>query len=86
MDDRLIVFNRGATVVPPDRLTMTYSLLNASRFIAPLVLGAGKASMLARIAKNVDDFHEIPIMGIKPLAGELKWFIDYASAGGANAD
>ena len=42
--------------------------------------------MLARIAKNVDDFHEIPIMGIKPLAGELKWFIDYASAGGANAD
>ena len=84
--DRLVVFNRGATVVPPDRLTMTYSLLNASRFIAPLVLGADKASMLARIAKGVDDFHEIPIMGIKPLAGELKWFIDYASAGGANAD
>ncbi len=74
--DRLVVFNRGSTVVPPDRLTMTYELLNASRFIAPLVLGANKAAMLARIAKKADDFHEIPILGISPLAGELKWFID----------
>ncbi|MSR41349.1 MAG: 6-phosphogluconolactonase [Phycisphaerales bacterium] len=82
--DRLVVFNRGASVVPPDRLTMTYGLLNASRCIAPLVLGAGKAQMLARIAKRTDDFHEIPILGIAPLAGELKWYLDHASAGGTN--
>ncbi len=83
--DRLVVFNRGSTVVPPDRLTMTYGLLNASRFIAPLVLGTGKAAMLARIAKKVDDFHEVPILGIAPLAGELKWFIDQDAAIGTAA-
>ena len=39
VEDRLVTMNSGPTVVPPDRVSMTYKLLNASRMICPLVMG-----------------------------------------------
>ncbi len=71
----------GPTVTPPARVTMTYPLLNASRCVAVLVLGAGKTEMIARIAKRTDDFHVLPILGIKPSPGSLAWYLDRAACG-----
>jgi 6-phosphogluconolactonase/glucosamine-6-phosphate isomerase/deaminase len=73
--------NDGPGVTPPPRVTMTYPLLNASRLLAILVCGAGKAPMLARVAGGADDFHALPIKGIRPLGGELRWYLDAAAAG-----
>lgn len=47
---RLVVKNTGPTVTPPDRVTMTFRLLNASRFVALLVTGSGKKQTVARVA------------------------------------
>ena len=71
----------GPTVTPPPRVTMTYPLLNNARVIVPLVMGANKAEMLARVATGRDDFHALPIKGIKPTRGELVWYLDRAACG-----
>lgn len=76
---RLVMINRGPEVVPPDRVTMTFNLINAARFIAVLCLGAGKKGMLARVSKGADSVTDLPILGVKPLGGELRWYLDTAA-------
>lgn len=78
---RLVRINAGANVTPPDRVTMTLRLLNASRFIAIMVTGASKKEMLRKVAAaprtpTPELIEELPILGVKPLAGELRWYID----------
>ncbi len=77
--ERWVVENRGPTVTPPDRLTMTYPLLNAAREVAVLVTGAKKAATLARVAQGGAS-QALPILGIRPAQGRLSWFLD-AEAG-----
>ena len=61
---------------PPQRVTMTYPLINAARVIAVLVTGSAKAQAIARIARGHESMEEMPIKGIRPVNGELKWFLD----------
>ena len=79
--ERLVVLNTGPQVTPPDRVTMTWTLLNATRFIAVLVTGAGKRETIARVAAGGDKT-ELPILGVKPKGGVLRWYLDHAAAGG----
>ncbi|MDZ4754100.1 MAG: 6-phosphogluconolactonase [Phycisphaerae bacterium] len=77
---RLVRKCTGPFVTPPDRVTMTYPLINSARFIAIMVTGAAKAPTIARIARGNPDPHELPITAIRPLAGELKWYLDADAA------
>ena len=83
--DRLISINDGPTVTPPARLTMTYTLINAARFIAVLVTGSAKADMLRTIAKGTDSPQDIPILGIRPVGDgettDFAWYLDEAACG-----
>mgnify|MGYP000865287733 CR=1 FL=1 len=89
--DRLVASNAGPTVTPPDRVTMTYTLLNASRFIGVMVTGSGKRATLTKIAARQVGPRQMPILGVRPLGGELRWYIDEAacptpdSAGGGTS-
>ncbi|MCA9292561.1 MAG: 6-phosphogluconolactonase, partial [Phycisphaerales bacterium] len=82
-----IRINAGPSVTPPDRVTMTYPLLNAARFCAFLVLGESKRDILARLAAATqehptptpDDIRELPALGIRPVEGALRWYIDHAA-------
>lgn len=47
---RLVRINAGPTVTPPDRVTLTFDMINASRFVALLVTGASKRGTIAEIA------------------------------------
>ena len=78
--NRLVLRCTGPLVTPPDRVTMTYPLLNAARFVAVLVAGAKKYPTIARVSRGDDDFHTLPIKGIHPLAGTMKWYLDRAAA------
>lgn len=73
---KLVAINAGPTVTPPDRVTMTYELLNASRFVAVMVTGSGKRATVAKVAGRKGGSHELPILGVKPLAGEMRWYLD----------
>lgn len=48
---RLVRINAGPTVTPPDRVTMTFPLINASRFIVALVTGEGKRETITKVAE-----------------------------------
>ena len=71
------------TVAPAvPRCTLTMRMINASRFIAPLVMGADKHAMLERAAAGASP-DEVPIAGLQPVAGELRWYLDAAACGQA---
>lgn len=95
---RLVRMNTGPTVTPPDRVTMTFDLINASRFVAILVTGASKRPTIARVAAAWNNgaavspvpgrpvwaspadpaqVAELPILGVRPIAGVLRWYIDH---------
>ena len=73
---RLVLINDGPTVTPPPRVTMTLDLLNASRFIAIMVTGARKRGAIARVASGTETTEDLPIMGVRPTGGELRWYLD----------
>lgn len=79
----LVRINAGPTVTPPDRVTMTFSLLNASRFLAVLVTGEGKRATVARVAaaatQSPPPVDDLPILGVRPVGGELRWYLDAAA-------
>jgi 6-phosphogluconolactonase len=79
-DGRLVLINSGPAVTPPDRVTMTFDLLNASRFLGVLVTGEKKRPTLARVVDAAKagqrPVEDLPILGIQPLAGEMRWYLD----------
>jgi 6-phosphogluconolactonase len=84
-DGRLVLINSGPKVTPPDRVTMTFDLLNASRFVGVMVTGEKKKPMIARVGatrgagREKNNPQDLPILGIRPLAGELRWYLDAAA-------
>lgn len=85
VSDRWIAVNDGPTVTPPDRVTMTYPMLNAARHLAVLVTGAKKREMIRRVDQQLFDHGPdpaaLPITGIDPRDGELTWYLDAHAAG-----
>jgi len=91
--EKLVAVNAGEHVTPPDRVTMTFPLLNAARRLAVLVTGAKKAAALRRVESQLQtagpDPVAVPITGIQPgtanvgdaLPGDLTWYLDAPAAG-----
>ncbi len=82
---RLVTINAGPNVTPPDRVTMTYPLLNSARLIAVLVTGKGKRAALARVSAErdrVDADRDLPILGVRPMGdGIIRWYVDWEACG-----
>lgn len=68
-------------VDPPQRITMTLPLINSAREIAILVTGESKAPMIERIASGHESMDELPIKGVIPTNGSLKWYLDAGACG-----
>ena len=68
---------------PPWRVTMTFPVINAARMVAVLVTGSGKAPMIQRLASGHETVDDLPIKGVLPVQGELKWFLDAEACGHA---
>ncbi len=84
--DRWVAVNDGPNVTPPDRVTMTYPLLNAARQLAVLCVGGKKHAALRRVAdlQGKTDIANLPISGIHPANddGDLTWYLDPPAAAG----
>lgn len=82
---RLVKINAGPTVTPPDRVTMTFDLINTSRFVGVLVTGKGKRATIARVAAaaaesggdSAERTARLPILGVRPVSGVLRWYMDH---------
>lgn len=65
-------------------LSLTMPFLNAARFVAVYAVGEGLASDLARLDHRREPRPtEMPAAHLKPLAGELRWYLDRAACGQA---
>jgi 6-phosphogluconolactonase len=62
------------------RVTMTPVVINASRQVAFLVSGAGKAGVLQRVLEGPYEPVVLPSQIIKPVSGELHWLLDEPAA------
>lgn len=60
------------------RITFTYPVLNNPANVMFLATGAEKATMIGRALK--DPTANLPCQGVKPVDGELMWFLDQAAA------
>jgi 6-phosphogluconolactonase len=63
------------------RLTLTKNAINAAREIWVLVRGDSKADKLAEVLAGSQDLAKNPIQLVKPVDGELVWWVDAAAAG-----
>lgn len=71
-----LVRKNTASIAPFERITMTYPLINSARFVAVLLTGSSKGPMVRRMCAGKDSIDEIPIMGVRPIHGEYKWYMD----------
>ncbi|MDE0200078.1 MAG: 6-phosphogluconolactonase [Caldilineaceae bacterium] len=62
------------------RLTFTYPLLNAGRHVLILVSGASKADTLNAVLKGPQRPKALPVQGVQPTKGQLKWLVDADAA------
>ncbi len=79
--ERLVRLNFAERAEPHERITMTFPMINTARFISVLVTGEKKASMLKRVAAGDATEEELPIRGVRPLEGQLVWYLDSAACG-----
>lgn len=72
--DRLVANVRGAPKPPPDRVTLTFPVLNAARETLVVAAGAGKAAIVGRIFSSPGD------LPAQRLSGSPRWLLDRAAA------
>ena len=64
------------------RITLTKTIVNKAARIAFLTTGPGKAHALNQVLKGAYNPDLYPSQEIRPVAGELHWFVDEAAAAG----
>ena len=62
------------------RITLNAPLINLARYIAFLVYGEGKAAAVHHVIEGSWDINNFPAQLIKPVRGEIQWFLDKAAA------
>jgi len=62
------------------RITLTKTIVNNAAHIAFLTTGTGKAHALKEVLKGAYNPDLYPSQEIKPVSGELHWFVDEAAA------
>jgi 6-phosphogluconolactonase len=63
------------------RVTMTLPFLNAARFVAVLILGDAMAETVMRLTEADESVDAMPVRGLAPINGELRWYLDAAACG-----
>ena len=71
---RLVAEVHAAPKPPPDRVTLTFPVLNAARQILVVAAGAGKAEIVARAFAPPSD------LPVHRLTGSPRWLLDRAAA------
>lgn len=74
-----VTFIKDSPKPPPERITFTFPVINASAHIALVVAGAGKAGVVHAALGNSQSADQLPVEMVSP-EGELTWFLDKDAA------
>jgi 6-phosphogluconolactonase len=72
-------------VTEQTRITVTGRVINNSKKIYFLVSGKSKSSVVGKILNETGDYLKLPGANIKPVGGELNWFLDKEAASEINS-
>ena len=75
VDERWVVPVFNAPKPPPVRETMTLPVINHARRVA-VAAGTSKAGIVVRLLQSGDEDSGIPVQRVKPVDGEMRWFLD----------
>jgi len=65
---------------PPQRITFTLPVINNAKTVAFVAAGESKKEMLQRILEVDVPVGELPSKLVKPVSGNLHWFVDAPAA------
>lgn len=66
----------GALVVETgEGFGLGVTMLNAARFVGIVATGAGSRAAIARLSLGGDASRD-PVLGLRPLGGEMRWYLD----------
>ncbi|CDP05009.1 unnamed protein product [Coffea canephora] len=74
-----VTFIKDSPKPPPERITLTFPVINASAHIALVVVGAGKADAVRSTLGSDQDTDLLPVHMVSP-DGKLNWFLDKGAA------
>jgi 6-phosphogluconolactonase len=63
---------------PPERITLTYPVVNKAKLVVFVTAGDGKKDMVQKIIEQPE--LSLPCQRVKPADGKVYWFIDDAAA------
>ncbi|GAA0150038.1 hydrolase [Lithospermum erythrorhizon] len=78
-DKKWVTFIKDSPKPPPERITFTFPVINASEHIALVVAGAGKAGVVHTALGDGQNSEVLPVQMVSP-EGELTWFLDKEAA------
>lgn len=76
--EKWVTFIKDSPKPPPERITFTYPVINASSYIAMVVTGTGKSDAV-QTALGSNASGTLPVELVSP-EGELTWFLDKNAA------
>ncbi|KAI5394274.1 probable 6-phosphogluconolactonase 4, chloroplastic [Lathyrus oleraceus] len=77
--NKWVTYLTNAPKPPPERITFTLPVINATSNIAMVVTGAGKADAVYSALEKAPNADKLPIQKVNP-EGDVKWFLDKGAA------
>ncbi len=68
-------------VTGPDRITLTFPVINRSAAILFLVTGQDKAPVIEAVLDKKNNQAALPVQQVQPVQGQITWFLDKMAAG-----
>ncbi len=77
---RMVIPITDSPKPPPSRITLTLPVLNNARCAVVISTGGGKADAVKGSLKPDSGVEPLPVGKVRPINGELIWFLDEAAA------
>jgi 6-phosphogluconolactonase len=71
-----------APTPPPERVTLTLPVINNARHVVFVPAGTGKKSIISKVFGPELGRPALPAQLVRPIDGDLQWFLDDAAADG----
>lgn len=71
---------------PPERITLTLPVINNARHVVFVATGKGKAPIVRELLGSDIRGTELPAQLVRPLNGDLRWFLDEAAVKDLNGN